>query len=122
MGCPAVPLAVPVLQFPVPVPPHRTPYHSQPPSPHSLYLVLLLQGAQLVLHFVQELGALEAAASSIAFDHHSPMAADKHRLPCHLKLLSHALAAGGAVPANDMASWALPCLARGPGWGRDWTP
>lgn len=56
-------------------------------SPEGLQLVSLLQLAQFPPHFVQEAGALEAAAVAVEADHDGAEAADQNRGPVHLELL-----------------------------------
>lgn len=84
-------------------------------SPYSLHLVLLLQEAQPSPHFMQQLRSLEATASAITLYHHGSMVAYHYRFPGHLKLLSHALAAWGAVPGKDSPwSWHAVSQTLGP--------
>lgn len=65
-----------------------------------ILLILFLEHAQLLLDPVQEVGAVEAAASSIASHHNGAEAADQHRGPVHVKLLRHHLATRCPIAAN----------------------
>lgn len=67
-------------------------------SPECLKLVPLLQLAQFPPHFVQEAGALEAAAVAVEADDDGAKAADQNRGPVHLELLWHWLAARHSIP------------------------
>ena len=64
-------------------------------------LILLLEHAQFPLDPVQQVGALEAAASPVAAHHDGAEAAHQHRGPVHLKPLRHRLTAGRPVAARE---------------------
>lgn len=66
-------------------------------SPQRLQLVPLLQFPQFPPDFVEEVGALEAAAVAVEADDDGAEAADQDRGPVHPELLRHHLAAGGTV-------------------------
>lgn len=68
--------------------------------PECVLLVLLLEHAQPLLDPVQQVGALEAAASPVAAHHDGAEAAHQRRGPVHVKLLRHRLAAGCPVAAR----------------------
>lgn len=69
--------------------------------PERLQLVPLLQYSQFPPDFVEEVGALEAAAVAVKADDDGAEAADQNRGPVHPELLRHHLAAGCTVPVED---------------------
>lgn len=66
--------------------------------PECLQLVPLLQLPQFPPHFVQEAGALEAAAVAVEADDDGAEAADQDGGPVHLELLRHRLATRHPIP------------------------
>lgn len=66
--------------------------------PECLQLVPLLQLPQFPPHFVQEAGALEAAAVAVEADDDGAEAADQDSGPVHLELLRHRLATRHSIP------------------------
>lgn len=66
-------------------------------SPQGLQLVPLLQFSQFPPDFVQEVGALEAAAVAVEADDDGAEAADQDCGPVHPELLRHHLTARGTV-------------------------
>ena len=69
--------------------------------PECLQLVPLLQFPQFPLDFVEEVGALEAAAVAVEADDDGAEAADQNRGPVHPELFRHHLPAGRTVPAGE---------------------
>lgn len=68
--------------------------------PECLQLVPLLQFPQFPLDFVEEVGALEAAAVAVEADDDGAEAADQHRGPVHPELLRYHLPARRTVPVG----------------------
>lgn len=73
-------------------------------SPQRLQLVPLLQFSQFPPDFVEEVGALEAAAVAVEADDDGAEAADQDRGPVHPELLRHHLATRGAVTENTRSA------------------
>lgn len=69
--------------------------------PECLQLVPLLQFPQFPLDFVEEVGALEAAAVAVEADDDGAEAADQNRGPVHPELLRYHLPAGRTVPVGE---------------------
>lgn len=70
-------------------------------GPECLQLVPLLQLSQLPPDFVEQVGALKAAAVAIEADDNGAEAADQNGVPVHMELLRHHLAARRTVPVEN---------------------